>query len=943
MIVALYRSDTESGAVPARLRALVAGDSQSDAESAVLRLSPLALHDVIRLVAGAVSTKEEESQLDLERIAAAAEGNPLRAIELARRALNGELPTATPTRLRDILWTRLQQSSPSQRRVFFAVALIQRRSPLRLLAAAAHLPEPAAFDAAQALETAGLILQEGDGFVLAHDFTANFVSEASGSAGRALLAGWAADALAAEPRGTSAELAHLYSLAGQQGPAFLHARRAAYEAAAVGANSDVHRLLGLALALAPDAQARAQVEGMLAAFGTGRRLLSSPDGAGVTPTNADVPPTPPEPAGSPAPVASPAERIESTPPTSEARKTFATPRMYALTAVLIAAASLLLWQRSVHAKAGRRSLSDSLLVVERGKERGPSVSVVTGPIADAASTMGTMPRAVGLQWAQALLPPWIRPTISPDGRFVAVERMSERGTDVYLLTKDTIDRIPVATGGGSAVVMGWAPDGRSFLVRRARTLADGGFDADLWAYYIDGRSVRAVPIDTSSTRSIREAAWSPDGTRIAWVAQVGPTRQQDIFVSRADGSDLQNLTANPAEDFHISWSSDGNLLAFTSDRRGNPDLFAFEFDGWPPRLWSLTDSPYPEDFATFSPDRRYVAFQSTRDADAAVYVMPALGGTTVRVTPRGGQFSIVGWRGRTTSTYVDRFRVIGPSTAAIGDSVSISLLGVDQEGISRLPDSISVRLLDDAIAKLRAEPGDSAGSHRYVLRTAKEGTVRIAASIPGWRYDTLVIRVGAAAQSGLSEDFRGGIQSQRWLTLGTPVPTVKHNVDRTASLFPNGDLQWQSGLLSRDALSLRDGVDLTATLSAPFAGRPLPAALLEVALVAEVRDEEIDQVTLKFTEYASAAWDGEASRFTYSVGAESKSDPVSTLGSADSHIVRIAIDAQGTVSFYVDAKLRWTSSLRFLGGSSEPRARVWLGGRATGSWGSIRDLKITQR
>lgn len=951
LIVVLYRSDANGGALSSRLHSLVTSDSTSGGtppfESSIIHLSPLPDHDVLRLVDDIVSSKGVQGQLDLGLIVAAAEGNPLRAIEMARRALNGELPASTPARLRDILWARLQKASPSQRRVFFAAALIQRRSSLRLLAAAAHLPESAAFDAAQTLEAEGLIIQESDGYVIAHDFTATFVSDASGLAGRALLAGWAADALSAESGATSAELAQLYSVAGQHGLAFVHARRGSYEAAAVGANTEVHRLLELALALSPDAESRGQIEAMLAAFGAGRRLLQpverpTPDSSdpGLQPTVEAVDAQPAaEPAGAATATGQPVR-------TQPLRKSFATPRMYWLTAGLVVAGLLFLWQRSALARAGRRALTDSLLVVERGKERGATFSVVTGSLTDAASSpMGSVQRVTVPQWAKLLPLPWIRPSASPDGRFIAIERMTDSGTDVYLLTKDTTDRVGVATGRGSDVIMGWAPDGGALLIRREKTLGDGGFDADLWAYYIDRpNAIRAVPIDTSSSRSIREAEWSPDGTRIAWVALVGAQHQQDVFVARSDGANTKNLTANPGEDYHISWSSDGNLLAFTSDRRGNPDLFAFEFEGNSGRMWTLTDTPYPEDFATFSPDRRYVAFQSTRDADAAVYVMPALGGTTVRVTPSGRQFSIAGWRGHPVPIYVDRFRVIGPSTAAIGDSVSISLLGVDAEGISRLPDSLPVRLLDRGIAELHPAVDDTTQAlHRFFLKTSAAGTVRIEASIPGWRYDTLSVRVGSPAQAGVLEDFDKGIQAQRWLVLGIPTPSVRAAAGGTTALFPNGDLQWQSGILSRDAFFLRDGLDLTATMSAPFSGPPLRAGLLEVSLVAEVRDESVDRVAPQFTEYAGVIWDGEASRFTYSVGAETKSDPVSTLGSATSHVVRIAIDAGGAVEFFVDSKLRWTSSLRFLGGLSEPRARVWLGGRATGDWGSIRQLKVAQR
>jgi hypothetical protein len=345
---------------------------------------------------------------------------------------------------------------------------------------------------------------------------------------------------------------------------------------------------------------------------------------------------------------------------------------------------------------------------------------------------------------------------------------------------------------------------------------------------------------------------------------------------------------------------------------------------------------------TFSPDHRYVAFQSTRDSDAAVYVMPALGGTATRVTPPGRQYSIVGWRGHTEPHYVDRFRLIGPSSAAVADSVSLSLLGVDDDGISRLPDSVSVRLLDRDVANIVDLAGEAGISHRYVVRAKKAGNARIVASIPGWRYDTLVVRFGAAADSVMLEDFRHGINARRWLALGSPLPVVRQAADGHAELFPNADLQWQSGLLSRDGVALRNGIDLTFTLSAPFADRPLRAALLDVSLVADTPEDAIDKVAPTFTDYARIAWDGETGRIVYSLGDETKSDPVSAFGSAATHAVRISIGANGVVTFFVDGRLRWTSSLRFLGGSSEPRARVWLGGRATGMLAAIRDLRVIQ-
>lgn len=47
---------------------------------------------------------------------------------------------------------------------------------------------------------------------------------------------------------------------------------------------------------------------------------------------------------------------------------------------------------------------------------------------------------------------------------------------------------------------------------------------------------------------------------------------------RPDGSDLQNVTDNPATDMWASWSSAGRI-AFMSNRDGNNDIYVMNADG----------------------------------------------------------------------------------------------------------------------------------------------------------------------------------------------------------------------------------------------------------------------------------------------------------------------------------------------------------------------------
>ena len=53
----------------------------------------------------------------------------------------------------------------------------------------------------------------------------------------------------------------------------------------------------------------------------------------------------------------------------------------------------------------------------------------------------------------------------------------------------------------------------------------------------------------------------------------------DIYLQDIKTGKLYNLTNNKADDFWPAWSPDGNLMAYTSDRTGNEDVF-----GWLARL-----------------------------------------------------------------------------------------------------------------------------------------------------------------------------------------------------------------------------------------------------------------------------------------------------------------------------------------------------------------------
>jgi pSer/pThr/pTyr-binding forkhead associated (FHA) protein len=72
-------------------------------------------------------------------------------------------------------------------------------------------------------------------------------------------------------------------------------------------------------------------------------------------------------------------------------------------------------------------------------------------------------------------------------------------------------------------------------------------------------------------------ALSPDGQKIAFMSR--REGNWDIYVVNIDGSNLQRLTEDPAQDGLPAWSPDGNALAFVSDRGGVWSIWVMTPDG----------------------------------------------------------------------------------------------------------------------------------------------------------------------------------------------------------------------------------------------------------------------------------------------------------------------------------------------------------------------------
>ena len=112
----------------------------------------------------------------------------------------------------------------------------------------------------------------------------------------------------------------------------------------------------------------------------------------------------------------------------------------------------------------------------------------------------------------------------------------------------------------------WSPDGSAVAFALYRTYITGSGVTAGEIYIVDaaGSEPRRLTFDATDTGvSNGQPAWSPDGTRIAWLKRT--PRGCDVWVMNADGSGQRAVTvdgADGAANTNLAWSSDGRQLAW---------------------------------------------------------------------------------------------------------------------------------------------------------------------------------------------------------------------------------------------------------------------------------------------------------------------------------------------------------------------------------------------
>ncbi|MFN0277186.1 MAG: hypothetical protein ACKVRN_01150 [Pyrinomonadaceae bacterium] len=263
-----------------------------------------------------------------------------------------------------------------------------------------------------------------------------------------------------------------------------------------------------------------------------------------------------------------------------------------------------------------------------------------------------------------------QPPKLPENGKIAFAGIDKGHYDIFTINSDGTELVNITNSPEhDEISPSWSPDGEKLaflykLYTNAYVLGYMDKDGSNTTFLIE------VLLSGSSGDTI---SWSPDGKKIAF------TSHGEIYTIDNDGSNIVNITNDPAIDRQPSWSPDGETIAFSRQESSDYRVYTVNADGKKLERTLLGVGFSGATAAKYSPDStRFLYFDDlwgdcscliSAKTDGTNNIILAYNSSSADWSPDGLKVVFAGWDGSSSQIYVmpangdGRQDQIGPKNA----------------------------------------------------------------------------------------------------------------------------------------------------------------------------------------------------------------------------------------------------------------------------------------